>query len=238
MVARVLIKIALNGGRAGAPGTAEEIADDVAACAAAGASVFHVHPRRPDGKESLEPAHADRVVAAIRARTPHVSIGLTTAAWIVPDVDARLAAIGGWKRLPDFASVNFDEDGCERVARLLIERGVGVEAGLIDAPNTQRFLDAGIPVLRVLLELQERRFDDALRRIDSIVTTLGDHPAPRLLHGSGVIVWELFDEACRRGYDSRIGLEDAVALPDGAVATNVALFKAARSRSARTTIRR
>ena len=226
----MLIKIALNGGRAEAPATVEEIANDVAVCAAAGATVFHVHPRSSDGLESLQPADVDRVVAAIRARVPHVSLGLTTGAWILPDVRKRLDALSHWQQLPDFASVNFDEEGCELVARLLLERGIGVEAGILDAPSTRRFLATAIPVVRVLIELQEQRLEDALLAIDTIVATLGDHRAPRLLHGHGAAVWELFDEACRRGYDSRIGLEDVATLPDGGRATNLELFTTARAR--------
>ena len=220
----VLIKVALNGGRAGAPATVEEIASDVAACAAAGATVFHVHPRDVDGMESLLPADADRVVAAIRAKAPQVSLGLTTGAWILPDVQKRLDAIARWQQLPDFASVNFDEEGCELVARLLVERGIGVEAGVLDAASTQRFLVAAVPAVRVLIELQEQRLDDALRTIENVLATLGDHPAPRLLHGHGAMAWALLDEAARRGYDSRIGLEDVATLPDGRRATNVELF--------------
>ena len=227
----MLIKVALNGGRAGAPATVEEIARDVAACAAAGATVFHVHPRDIDGMESLLPADADRVVAAIRAKAPHVSLGLTTGAWILPDVRKRLDAIAQWQQLPDFAAVNFDEEGCELVARLLVERGIGVEAGVLDAASTQRFLAASVPVVRVLIELQEQRLDDALRSIETIVAALGDHPAPRLLHGHGAVAWELLDEATRRGYDSRIGLEDVGTLPDGRRATNVELFTVATARA-------
>ena len=227
----MLIKIALNGGRRDAPATVEEIANDVAACAAAGAIVFHVHPRNKEGAESLQPADVDPVVEAIRARTPHVSLGLTTGAWILPDVPKRLDALAQWRQLPDFASVNFDEEGCELVARLLLERGIGVEAGVLDAASTRRFLAAEIPVVRVLIELQEQRFDDAVRAIETIVENLGDHAAPRLLHGHGATAWELFDEAVRRGYDSRIGLEDVAILPDGRPATNLQLYMAAMARS-------
>lgn len=230
MFAAMLIKVAVNGGRIEAPATADEIAEDVAACAAAGASVFHVHPRDAGGIESLLPVDADRVVGAIRAKTPQVSLGLTTAAWILADVQKRLEAIAGWRDLPDFASVNFDEDGAELVARLLVQRGIGVEAGVLDEASTRRFLDADIPVVRVLIELQEQRLDDALRTTNTIVATLGDHAAPRLLHGHGATVWSLFDEAVRRGYDSRIGLEDVAMLQDGRPATNVELFTFARSR--------
>lgn len=227
----MLIKIALNGGCPAAPATPEQIADDVTACAAAGATVFHVHPRNEGGAESLQAEDVDRTVAAIRARAPHVSLGLTTGAWILPDVSKRLDALAHWGQLPDFASVNFDEDGCELVARLLFERGIGVEAGVLDVASTERFLAAEIPVVRVLIELQEQRLDDALRAADAIEATLGAHAAPRLLHGHGAIVWELLDEAGRRGYQTRIGLEDVVTLPDGRRATsNVELFTIARAR--------
>jgi uncharacterized protein (DUF849 family) len=170
------------------------------------------------------------VVEAIRAKTPRVSLGLTTGAWILPDVPKRLDALAHWRQLPDFASVNFDEEGCELVARLLLERGIGVEAGILDAASTERFLAAEIPVVRVLIELQEQRFDDAVRAIEAIVGILGQHPAPRLLHGHGAMAWELFDEAVRRGYDRRIGLEDVVTLPDGSRATNVQLYRTAMER--------
>jgi len=221
----MLIKIALNGGRAEAPGTAGEIANDVAVCAEAGAAVFHVHPRGIDRRESLHPADVDATVGAIRTKTPHVTLGLTTGAWILPDVQKRLDAIAQWRHLPDFASVNFDEEGCEQVARLLVERGVGVEAGILDAASTECFLAAAIPVVRVLIEIQEQQLDEARRAIDTIVAALGDHAAPRLLHGHGAMTWELFDEAVDRGYDSRIGLED-VATP----ATNLELFQTAMKR--------
>jgi uncharacterized protein (DUF849 family) len=204
----LLIKIALNGSNKRAPATAAAIAEDVAGLAAAGATTFHVHPQKSTGGESLLPLDADRAVRAIRKAAPGIKLGLTTGAWILPDVKERLAAIDGWTQLPDFASVNFDEDGSEDVARLLIRKGIGVEAGVLDRASTERFLASSIPVIRVLIELQEENFEDAVEMADVIVGALGDHAAPRLLHGHGAIAWDLFDEAIRRGYDSRAGLED------------------------------
>jgi uncharacterized protein (DUF849 family) len=82
-------------------------------------------------------------------------------------------------------------------------------------------------VVRVLIELQEQRVEDALRAIDAIVAALGDHAAPRLLHGHGAVAWEMVEEAARRGYDTRIGLEDVGTLADGRAATNAELYVAA-----------
>lgn len=220
-----MIKIAVNGGREDAPSTPEEIADDVATCAAAGATVFHVHARDAAGRQSLLAEDTDRVVRAIRARTPHISLGLTTGAWILPDVRQRLEAIAAWHALPDFASVNFDEEGCEEVARTLLRKGVGVEAGILDRASTERFLASGIPALRILIELQEQQVDAAVATADIIERALGDYKAPRLLHGHGAVVWQMLDEAVRRGYDSRIGLEDV-----SEQTTNLALWKKAQLR--------
>ena len=223
----MLIKVAVNGGRTDAPATPEAIAADVALCAAAGATVFHVHPRNASGAESLEPDDAARVITAIRQRCPDVAIGLTTGAWILPDVAARLKAIRAWQTLPDFASVNFDEDGCEEVARLLAQRGVAVEAGILDVVSTKRFLASRVRAVRVLVELQEQKIEGAIRSADRIIQALGNDSTPRLLHGHGAPTWELLDEAARRGYDSRIGLEDVSTLPDGRAATNVELYRTA-----------
>jgi hypothetical protein len=38
--------------------------------------------------------------------------------------------VRAWRVLPDFVSVNFDEDGAEKRAGLVLSLGVAVEAGL------------------------------------------------------------------------------------------------------------
>ena len=46
----------------------------------------------------------------------------------------------------------------------------------------------------------------------------------RLLHGTDGTAWPLIDAAAARGYDTRVGFEDTLALPDGARApSNAAL---------------
>jgi uncharacterized protein (DUF849 family) len=62
--------------------------------------------------------------------------------------------------------------------------------------------------------------DEALVTVDAIVEALdGVAPeVPRLLHGSGPTAWDLVAEAARRGFDTRIGLEDTLRLPDGKLA--------------------
>ena len=58
---------------------------------------------------------------------------------------------------------------------------------------------------------------------------------PRLLHGLGHCAWHLVELAARRRYDTRIGFEDTLRLPDGSLAgSNAELVRAARSLVERT----
>src|SRR5438067_4342116 len=50
------------------PITANELAEEAAKCAAAGASVIHLHVRKDDGTPTQDRAHFDKAIRAIRAR--------------------------------------------------------------------------------------------------------------------------------------------------------------------------
>ena len=53
---------------------------------------------------------------------------------------------------------------------------------------------------------------------------------PRLLHGLGHCAWHLVELAAKRGYDTRMGFEDTLRLPDGSLAgSNAELVGAARA---------
>lgn len=113
----MLLQAALNGDRAKAehgavPASAEELAADAAACVAAGAGAIHMHPRDAEGGETLEPQVIDAAVLAV-GEAAGVPVGVSTGAWIEPDLERRLVLIRGWSA-PDYASVNLSEDGCER----------------------------------------------------------------------------------------------------------------------------
>lgn len=91
------------------PVTVDELASDAVACVAAGARAFHLHPRDPAGHERLDAATVDSAVTAVRR--PHGQpVGVTTGAWIDPDVGRRVALVSQW-RAPDYATVNLSEDG-------------------------------------------------------------------------------------------------------------------------------
>jgi uncharacterized protein (DUF849 family) len=83
----------------------------------------------------------------------------------------------------------------------------------------------------VLLEPQEETVPEALATSASIEQVLSGAgiTLPRLLHGTGVTTWPLLAEAARRGYDTRVGLEDTLLLPEGELAPdNAALVAVAR----------
>jgi uncharacterized protein (DUF849 family) len=234
----MLLKAAINGARTPVecPALPVTPAQQAAAEAvAAGAGAIHVHVRSADGRESLAAADLSLALVAIRAAIPEVPVGVSTAAWIEPDPAARLRAVAAWSVLPDFASVNFDEDGAGELAELLLTRGVGVEAGLGDARAAEWFVahSRARSCLRVLLEPHEQDVPAALGTVAQMEALLDRAGITllRLLHGAGASVWPLIDEAAVRGYDTRVGFEDTLTLPDGSLApSNGALVAEARRR--------
>lgn len=220
----MLLKAALNGNRSReehstVPLSPDDLAADALAAVNAGAGAVHVHVRDACGRESLSPEDVATTVAAIRGACPGVPIGVSTGAWIEPDLTRRLAQVASWKTLPDFASVNFHEDGAESVARSLIANGVRIEAGINSAAAAKRFLSflSCREAIRILIEPPEEQPDAATETVRQIETVLdeGGLNLPRLLHGVGHGAWPVFLEAVRRGYDTRIGLEDTLVLPNG-----------------------
>jgi uncharacterized protein (DUF849 family) len=236
----MLLQAVLNGARpAGAhralPLTPEEQAAAAVASVVAGADAIHAHGRGSDRKESLAAADIGRLMLAIRLALPGTPVGVSTGEWIVGSGPQRQDLVAGWTELPDFASVNFDEAGAASLARLLLRRGIGVEAGLSDERATRCLADSGVApdCLRVLLEPQPQDLSVALGMLDRIEAALDGSGirCPRLLHGTEATAWPLLDEAARRGYHARIGLEDTLTLPDGTVAGgNGALVLEARKR--------
>ncbi len=118
------------------------------------AGAIHVHVRSADGQESLAPADVASALEMIRASCPGIPVGISTGAWIAPDMGKRLALIGAWSVLPDFASANLHEEGAAQVISLLLENGVGVEAGIWNAQAAETLLNRGLAdaCLRILLE--------------------------------------------------------------------------------------
>lgn len=239
MLVPSLIKACLNGGRPaggipGLPVTPAQLAADALAVVQAGAGAIHVHPRNAEGEQRLDPETVGAAVEAIRNAVPGTPVGVTTGAWIEPQVARRLALIGSWQTSPDFASVNFHEEGAEEIAAHLIERGIGVEAGLWHQEAAERFVASGVAprCIRVLLEPMEQTVEDALANVSAMQAVLdaAGLAVPRLLHGIRATTWPLLRAALAEGLDTRIGFEDTAEMPDGTAArSNAALVAAAQA---------
>ena len=231
----MLLKACLNGSRSreehpAVPLTPEEIAREGAAAAAAGAGALHVHPRGPDGRETLEASVCGAVVEAVRESCPGVPVGLSTGQWIVGGTEARLEAISRWELQPDFVSVNVYEDGVAELCDLLDARGVRLEAGLATSLDVARM--PHVEWLRVLVEVEERKADRAVACAAAVEAALDEAgmTAPQLHHGEGPPTWAVLARAMERGHDVRIGLEDTLVLPDGGRARDNAELVAAAVR--------
>ncbi len=230
----MLLQAALNGPSTKAdhpavPLSVDELARDAAACVAAGAGALHLHPRDREGRERLDAAVVDAVVAGVRAAG--VPVGVSTGAWIEPDLERRVALVGAWTE-PDYASVNLSEPGADRVMRALIDAGVGIEAGVWSVEDAECLAATGLAgrIVRVLIEPVEVGASDAVAVVSAIHGALDrlGVVAPRLQHGDGEATWVLLRDAIRRGLDTRIGLEDTQHEPDGTrTAGNAALVRAA-----------
>lgn len=233
----MLIQACLNGSRRSSehpslPITPEQVASDAAAVRDAGAGCLHVHPRRADGSESLEDTDVRAVVDAVRARCPGLTVGVTTGAWIEPDLSRRLALVRSWSVLPDFASVNLGEEGALQLVDQLNELGVGVEAGVWTVEDAHMLIDDGLDdaCLRVLVEVEAvSNPDDAVHLAASIdfILDQGLSQAPRLHHGGGIATWSVLAAAIENGHDVRIGLEDTLILDDDSLALNNAVLVSA-----------
>lgn len=218
-----MVQVCLNGTRGAEDGavvplTPEALAESAAGAVAAGATDVHVHPRTPCGRDSMSPRVVAATLDAIRARVT-VPVGVTTGAWAEPDPAARLARVRAWTVLPDHASVNWHEPGAEELAAALLERGVGVEAGIwsgTDAAARFAASPLGPRVLRVLAEVTDTAADTAVSSARALLAELGAaFGRPVLLHGEDGGAWPVLRLAGRLALATRMGLEDTLTLPDG-----------------------
>jgi uncharacterized protein (DUF849 family) len=215
------VKGCLNGGRTRAehfavPQTSAELAADAIAVRQAGAFAVHVHPRDDSGAETMGVRACDAAVAAIRAAVPGLPVGLSTSEAIDPDPFARAAAVRAWRQRPDFVSVNLFELGWSGIVRAALHAGIAVEAGLATPADAEEFARSPFAhrVLRALVEV-EGGVEDA-----RAVAQLIPNGVSQLWHGYDDKTWEVISAGVAAGHDVRVGLEDALVLPDGRLAAN------------------
>ncbi|ULE35404.1 3-keto-5-aminohexanoate cleavage protein [Mycobacterium sp. IDR2000157661] len=234
MPAQIYVTACINGARTpdqhpNLPVNPDQLAAAAVAAHRAGAKAVHMHPKTPDGADSLRPEVVDAAVGAARHALAGLPLGVTTGYWALPNERERRRAIEAWRVLPDFASVNWHEPGAEDLAKLLLDRGLGVEAGIFHAEAAESWARSEVAehCLRVMIELPS---DADIATADDLLTRIraAGSPAPVLLHGLDRSCWPLLEHAGACGLQTRIGMEDTLRLPDGSTAPdNAALVTAA-----------
>jgi len=219
-----LLEVALNGHRTPAdhpavPYTPEEIAREARASVDEGGQVLHIHAYGEDGRETLEGAPSAAMLDAVRRACPGVPISMTTAAYLAPDPERRLALIAEWTELPDLVTANQGEDGIVELCERLLERGVGIEAGLLELADAEAFVASPIAgrCTRVLVEPLDADPERAMAHgaaIEEVLRRAGIS-LEQVHHGDLVASWAVSERGARRGHGIRTGLEDTTFLPDG-----------------------
>lgn len=221
----ILLQAALNGNREhpALPRTPDELAREALAAVTAGAKSLHLHAYNERGQETLEGKPCAAALRAVRSACPGIPISLTTFASIEPDPAKRKLLISAWTELPDLVTANMGEEGIFELCELLMERGVGIEAGLLSLNDARIFVQSGIAprCVRAMVEPLNPDPDDAVALAEAIEQTLADGGVriEQVHHGDGIASWAVNRRAIARGHGIRTGLEDTPVLPDGRTAS-------------------
>ena len=223
------------------PVSLDEVLADLRECFRAGATGVHLHVRDESGAETLDPAVVAETCRQVRDVATDVGvraeIGLTTGAWIVPDLASRTSMIREWEGV-DCATVNLSEVGFERVMQVMVDAGIGIDVGLWAPVEIDVLLRSGfLPrVQRISIELSPGEpyhlsgEPSALAQRVNGALDAAKSACPRLTHGMNAWTWDLIADAFRRGHDTRVGFEDSVYLPDGTEAqSNAQLVRTAKA---------
>ncbi len=212
------------------PVTAAELAETARACAEVGATAIHIHVRDAAGRHSLDAGAYRAAVEAIRAASP-LDIQITTEAAGVFDVDAQIACLG--TGLAAEASVALREierapDRLEEAYRTAQIAGVGVQHILYAPEEVTRllaYLDAGaIPTAFTRALFVLGRYADGQRAspddLSPFLTALGDARLDWSVCAFGPAEQACLLAAIHAGGGVRIGFENNLLAPDGAVFTD------------------
>ncbi|GBD90509.1 hypothetical protein BMS3Abin04_01226 [bacterium BMS3Abin04] len=234
----MLLKTALNGTRSKTeneylPHSLEEIENEVSLLYKNGCNVFHIHCYDQNGNESLRPEDVNSLVSRIKNISSEIQIGISSGDWIEPDFEKRKRYIKDWDNIPDFISLNIIEENSIEIANLLISKGILVEVGLNEIEAAEIFVGSNLNkgCCRILIEPEEEILDSAINTINEIEKILDSNQITidRLLHGFNGVSWDILREAKKRGYDSRVGMEDTIYLENGKkVKSNLELIDNAR----------
>lgn len=221
------------------PLTPEEIAQDVASCYDAGASIFHIHARDTQARPTLDLDVFKKTARLIKSRNSEAILQLSTGARAGKDWEARANPV---RLLPEMASFT---TGSNNLPGIVYE----------NAPDFIQFLaevfrDTSVkPEIEVFetgminnaLHLVKKGLLAAPLHFDFVLGAPGAMPgtvknlvflAESLPPGStwtvagiGKVEIPLATAAIAMGGHVRVGIEDNLRLPDGVLATNAQLVK-------------
>ena len=138
------------------PISPEEVAQAAAECREAGASIVHIHARRPDGNSTQEAGAYRALIEAIRARCPDLIVQVSTGGAVGMTAAERLQPVTLKPEMATLSmgSVNFGEDvflnappDMAAFLSAMREHGVMPEFEVFDAGHlatVQRWLQQGL----------------------------------------------------------------------------------------------
>ena len=194
--------------------------------------MIHLHAYDATGRETLAGGPCAAALRAVRGACPGVPISLTTSAAIEPDPRRRFELVGQWTVLPDLVTANQGEPGILELCESLMDRGIGIEAGLLSLADAESFVGRSLVnrCVRVLIEPLDADPDAAVAHgaaMEDVLVRAGVS-LEQVHHGDGVASWAVSRRGLERGHGIRTGLEDTTVLPDGQPAQdNAALIRAA-----------
>ena len=232
-----LLEVALNGSRPSSdhpalPRTPADLASASLTSVQAGAQAVHLHVYDDSGAETFAAEPCAAAIRAVREACPGLPVSLTTSEAVEPDPDRRLELISRWTELPDLVTANQVEAGIRELCEHLVERGVGIEAGILELSDAEVFVASGLAptCVRAMIEPLDRDPERAVAdaaAMEDVLATAGI-TLEQVHHGDGVASWAVNERAIARGHGIRTGLEDTLHLPDGGLAPdNAALVREA-----------
>jgi uncharacterized protein (DUF849 family) len=248
-MAKTLIMAAVNGARRtkadhpALPMTVAEIAEDVAACAEAGAAMAHVHVRDGDGRHALDVTLYEQVIARIAERTgTDVMVQATTEAAGRYTPDAQVALIR--TLCPPAVSIAVSEllpDPADNAARARFrELCHWMQAHAVwpqfilyrpeeVAPLLRLHADGDIPFVEPFLLFVLGRYSDGQvatpDELPPFLEALGRAKATWMICAFGPHEHACSQAAIAAGGHVRVGFENNLWLPDGTEAeANAALI--------------
>jgi 3-keto-5-aminohexanoate cleavage enzyme len=240
------------------PYTPDEYAAEARRAVDAGASMIHIHARRPDGTPSFEIEDFRAITEAILSEVDDVVINYSTGA-IGVELEKRIAYLEAMR--PDVAALNmgsmnyakYSSKRREFVFEWVFENSFSTIIELVEAmnrlgirPEHECFDSGHVANLDPLLDMD---LLDGPLQISMVMGVMGGiRPTARNLahmaeqipggpdgpHNWGVIAigreqWPLIGAGLSLGGNIRVGLEDNFYLPDGSMArSNGELIDAAR----------